>query len=201
MAQFPTSRSLPFLAAGLLAFGACSKSDSSPSTAATTATGNAAAPAASNAQADQDLADITKYQLTMDKIDKYLAAQRNLAAKAASMTPAQRAAMEARNDNSGDPNESLDDMVKRIESEPMMASSIRDAGISPREFAMTTISLMQTGMAAAVMKMRPTDNQDSLIREMKANPDNIKFYNEHEAEITKKSKALEDEMKKAGFSN
>jgi hypothetical protein len=36
---------------------------------------------------------------------------------------------------------------------------------------------------------------------MKANPDNIKFYNENEAEITRKSKQVEAEMKKLGISN
>jgi hypothetical protein len=61
--------------------------------------------------------------------------------------------------------------------------------------------MMQTGMAAAVLKMRPTDNQDSLIREMKANPENIKFYNANEAEITRKAKEVEAEMKKMGISN
>ncbi len=196
--SFHTCRSLPFLAAGLFALTACSKKDDTSGSSA--ATQNPGAPAASTAQVDDDLADITKYQLNMDKIDKYMAAQKNLAAKAASMTPAQRAAMEARNDDSSDPNASLDDMAKKIESEPVMASAIKDAGLSPREFAMITISLMQTGMAAAVLKMRPNDNRDSLIREMKANPDNIKFYTENEAEITRKSKALEDEMKKAGIS-
>ena len=66
---------------------------------------------------------------------------------------------------------------------------------------MITISMMQTAMAAGVAKMRPNDNQDSLIREMKANPDNIKFYNENEAEITRKSTQLAAEMKKLGFDN
>ncbi|HZJ01491.1 MAG TPA: hypothetical protein VFD22_12590 [Gemmatimonadaceae bacterium] len=196
--SFRTSRSLPLLAAGLFAIAACSKKDDSSASSA--ATENAGTPAASNAQVEGDLADVTKYRLTMDKIDKFMAAQKNLAAKAASMTPAQREAMEARNDDSSDPNASLDDMAKRIEAEPVMASAIKDAGLSPREFATITISLMQTGMAAAVLKMRPSDNRDSLIREMKANPDNIKFYTDNEAEITRKSKALEDEMKKAGIS-
>lgn len=182
----------------LFALAACSKSDSSATSADT---GKTTTPAAANAQVDDDLADITRYRLSMDKIDKYIAANKNLVAKAAGMTPAQRAAMEARNRGSDNPNASLDDMAKRIESEPVMNSAIRDAGLSAREFAMITISMMQTGMAAAVLKMRPQDNQDSLIREMKANPDNIKFYNEHEAEITAKSKALEQDMKKSGISN
>jgi hypothetical protein len=150
---------------------------------------------------EADLADVTNYRLSMDKIDKYIAAQKNIGAKAASLTPAQREALQARNDDTSDPNASLNDMVKRIEAEPMMVSAIRDAGLSPREFTMITISMMQTGMAAAVLKMRPTDNQDSLIREMKANPDNIKFYNANEAEITRKAKEVEAEMKKLGISN
>ncbi len=60
------------------------------------------------------------------------------------------------------------------------------------------MSMMQTGMADAVLKMRPKDNQDSLIREMKANPANVEFYREHQAEITAKTKALEAEMKGVG---
>jgi hypothetical protein len=198
MLQSPRSASwIPLVIAGIFVFSACSKDKGAdaPPAAATPGTSAAAA------QAEEDLADVTKYRLSMDKIDKYMAAQKNIAAKAASLTPAQRAAMEAKNENAGDPNASLDDMVRRIESEPMMVSAIRDAGLSPREFTMITISMMQTGMAAAVAKMRPTDNQDSLIRAMKANPDNIRFYNENEAEILRKSKALEAEMKKAGLTN
>jgi hypothetical protein len=34
---------------------------------------------------------------------------------------------------------------------------------------------------------------------MKANADNIKFYRDHEAEITKKTKDLQAEMKAAGM--
>lgn len=172
---------------------ACSKDKGSSDA---PAAGAAAAPATSSANADQDLADISKYRLTMDKIDKYIAAQRNIAMKAKNMSPAEREAMATR--NSSDPDASIDDMTRRIESEPVFVSAIRDAGLSPREFTMLTMSMMQTGMAAGVAKMRPNDNQDSLIREMKANPDNVRFYNEHEAEITQKSKALQDEMKKLG---
>jgi hypothetical protein len=36
---------------------------------------------------------------------------------------------------------------------------------------------------------------------MKANPENVKFYNEHEAEITQKGKALQAEMEKLGLSD
>ena len=190
----PAARQLRIFALGFLVFSACSKKDD----ASTTAASGANTPAAAR-QAEEDLADVGEYRLTMDKFDKYLAASRNIGMKAKSLTPAQRAAMEQRNENSGDPNASLDQMVANIEKEPMMVEAIREAGLSPREYTMITISFMQTGMAAAVAKMSPNANQDSLIRSMKANPDNIKFYNENEAEITRKSKALEAEMKKLGL--
>ena len=191
-------RRLALVALGLMTLVACSKKDSASESASASTSGT---PAASNNTANEDLADITKYRLTMDKIDKYLAAQRNLAQKAKELTPAQRAALEARNENSGDPNQSMDEMVRRIEKEPIMVDAIKDAGLSPREFMMITMSMMQTAMAASVAKMRPNDNQDSLIREMKANPDNIKFYNQNEAEITRKSTALAADMKKLGMDN
>ncbi len=161
---------------------------------------NAASASASSGgtNADAELADIQSYKLSMDKIDKMLAAQRILAAKAKAMTPAEREAMRARGDTDSDPNQSLDDMTRRIDSEPMVRDAIREAGLSPREYVLITMSMMQTGMADAVLKMRPKDNQDSLIREMKANPANVEFYREHQAEITAKTKALEAEMKGVG---
>jgi len=157
----------------------------------------AAAPASAIAgtKGDAELADVQSYKLSMEKIDKMLAAQRNLAAKAKAMTPAERDAMEARGESASNPNESLDDMARKIDNEPMLRDAIREAGLSSREYVLITMSMMQTGMADGVLKMRPKDNQDSLIREMKANADNIKFYREHEAEITAKSKAIGAEMK------
>jgi hypothetical protein len=190
------------LASALVFAAACGKKD-----AATTDTTAASAPAASTSggysksQGDEDLADVQHYKLSMDKIDKFIAAQRALAAKANSMSPAEREAMKLRNENTGGSNASLDDMARNIEREPMMNSAIRSAGLSAREFALITISMMQTAMASSVLQMRPKDNQDSLIREMKANPDNIKFYREHEAEITKKTADLQAEMKAAGGSD
>ena len=175
----------------LIAATACSKDSASSDTSASQA---AATPSAANAQADEDLSDISKYKLSMDKIDKYIQSQRNLAAKLKSMTPAERQALKDRGEAS-DANASLDDMTAKIEKEPVMVDAIRAAGLSPREYIMITLSMMQTAMAASVAQMRPNDNQDSLIREMKANPENIKWYNEHAAEINQKTKAVEAEMK------
>lgn len=182
---------LSFLSAGIVLQSGCSKDNASNSSA--TVNSAPASPAAA-AQADQDLSDISEYRLSMDKIDKYIAVQHNLAVKMKTMSPAERQALGNRDDAS-DPNASLDDMVAKIDKQPVLVDAIKSAGLSTREWVVITMSMMQTAMAASVAKMRPTDNQDSLIREMKANPDNIKWYNEHEAEITQKTKAVEAEMK------
>jgi hypothetical protein len=191
------------LASALVFAAACSKKDAAPadSAAATSAAPTTSAPSGASS-GNADLADVQSYKLSMDKIDKYIAAQRALTAKMKSMSQAEREAVKARNESrGGDPNASLDDMARNIEREPVMNDAIRSAGLSAREFALITVSMMQTAMASSVLKMRPNDNQDSLIREMKANPDNIKFYREHEAEITKKTADLQAEMKAAGGSD
>ncbi len=190
-----TPRYLPaIIAAGFLSLTACSKADD-----AAPAAGTPAASAAAANQAEEDLADVTRYRLTMDKYDKYLAAQRNIMMKAKDMTPEQRKAMEERNDARDSNNANLDEMTRNIEAEPMMVSAIRDAGLSPREYSVLTVSIMQSAMAAGVAKMRPSDNQDSLIREMKANPENVKFFQANEAELTRKQKELEAEMQRLGI--
>ena len=186
---------LAFSAAALL--GACSKSDTAASS-----TGENSSPApATAASGEQDLQTVTDYQLTMAKFDKYLAAQRNIALKAKDMSPAERAAMKARESARDNSNAGLDDIVKNIESEPAMLAAIKDAGLSSREFALLTVSIMQTAMASSVAKMRPNDNQDSLIREMKANPANVKFFKDNEAELTRKQKEIETMMKQLGVND
>jgi hypothetical protein len=173
----PLRRSLPLLAAVLAAL--------------------LAAPAAS--RADADLADLAKYRLTMDKIDRLYAAQRNLATKVKNMSPQERAAL--KESQSSDASANLDDMVRNVERSPVMRDAVRDAGLSAREYVMVTMALVQSMMASSVLQMRPNDNQDSLAREMKVNPDNLKFIKEHQAEIVQKQQAMEAEMKRMGVTD
>ena len=169
-------------------------------TAAPVTTASAAsAGSASGSSADSDLADVQNYHLTMDKVDKFLAAQRNLALRMKDMSPEEREAIKARADADDSNDDSMEDMQRKIEAEPALASAIRDAGLSPREYTVLTISMMQSAMAAGVLKMRPKDNQDSLVREMKANIENVRFMQQNEAELQRKQKALADEMQRLGI--
>ena len=183
-----------FLFLGFLVLAACDKgNDGSAATGESSTT-----PAGSAHSAGDDLAALGEYRLSMDKFDKYVAAQRNMIRNASKLSPAEKAAMEARSDSRDDSNASLDDMARNVESEPAMKAAVREAGLSPREFALIGMSFMQTSMAAGIAKMRPTDNQDSLIREMKANPANVKFLLDNEAELTRKHEALQAEIKRMG---
>ena len=99
------------------------------------------------------------------------------------------------NDEDSGKSDDIDGMARKIDSQPQLAAAIREAGLSSREFAVMTLALMQSGMAASVMKMRPKDDPDSLARAMKANPTNVRFYREHEAELTRRTNEMKAEMK------
>ena len=143
------------------------------------------------------MAAITGYRLTMEKLDRHYAAQRNLMQAFGKMTPADREAARARMEE-GDEN-SLDAMAAKYDRVPVVKDAIEDAGLTTREFTLMTMSLVQAGMAASVLKMRPNDDADSLAREMKASIENIRFLQQNEAEITRKQKELEAEMQAAGM--
>jgi hypothetical protein len=148
------------------------------------------------------LQPITEYELTMANVDKYFEAQRNLTQTAAAMSPAERAAMEAEEDNAPDrSNESLEQMAARLKAHKVFGPAIQKAGLSAEEYATLTIAIMQAGMAQAVLQMRPNDNQDSLAREMKVNPANIAFMRQHSDEIRRKGEAIAAEMKAAGLAD
>jgi hypothetical protein len=160
-----------------------------------TATAGGAPASAQASSADADLRDVSQYELTMDKMDKYFAATRNMAVAMKGMTPEQRERMKA----SGDADATLDDYAAQLEREPVARDAIRRAGLSTREFALLTLAYLQAGMADAVLQMRPDiKNADSIAHEMKANPANIRFVRNNKTALETKFKALEAEMKAVG---
>jgi hypothetical protein len=177
-----------FVVALLFSLAACSKDADSAREEP-----GAATAAASNEQAEEDLADLTKYDLSMNKMDEFFQTMRNMADEVKKMSPAERAAFDQ--DSESDNNASLDQMIAKAESNKVIRDASRKAGSSPREYVLTSLSYFTSAMAMSVLQMQPNANQDSLMREMKVNPDNIKFIKEHEAELTTKYKAMEAEMK------
>lgn len=135
-----------------------------------------------------DLAAVTNYRLSMEKVNKFFEAQRNMAILLKSLTPAQQEALSL--EGSG----SMEEMAQKLSSSPEWASAIRAAGLEPGEYAILTMSMLQSSMAAAMLKMQPNSDQDSLVTAMHANMDNVKFVREHEAEINAKREAMEREV-------
>lgn len=153
-------------------------------------------PAAEAPSSGDDLTDVTNYRLTMDKVDRYFDAQLAIARRVKDLTPEERAPLEQMESSA---NATLDDMARRLESHPATRDGLREAGMPAREFATLTMAMVQAGMAASVLQMRPNDDQDSLAREMKASMDNIRFMQENEAELTRRQQELEAELRKLGI--
>ena len=177
----------------VLSLVACSRGDAPGDTAAATTAAADAAPPSSG----DDLTDVTSYTLSMAKIEQGRQVQRNLGLRIKDMSAEEGQAFEDA-DIAGDPDGGIDDMARKIDAVPAMAAAVRDAGLTSREYALLLMSMMQSGMAGAVMKLRPEANQDSLAREMKANIANVRFMMAHEAEIKQKQAALEAELRAAG---
>lgn len=180
---------LPVLLVAALA--ACDANDADTDTEALDET----APAAAASQdGDEVTAEVGDYELTMDKIDRLLQAQVNLAGAASRMTPAELQALEAEAEDSE--NMSLDDMAANVERHPAARKAIEDAGLTPREYAIASLAMMQAGMAMSVLSMRPNEDQDSLMRAMQANPENVRFLQENMPEITRRQQAAQEEMER-----
>ena len=151
---------------------------------------------AASATAADDLRDVSNYELRMEQVDKYYQAFRNIGEAMKDMTPQQRESLEM---DASDAD--LDTYVSRLEGQPAINSAIRDAGLSAREFSLILWSMLQSGMAAAVLDMQPNANQDSIAREMDANMDNVRFIRENEAELRRKQEALQADMEKMGVTD
>jgi hypothetical protein len=84
-------------------------------------------------------------------------------------------------------------MARQIESVPAMASAIKSAGLTPREYSVLSLVMFQAMMAHGMQKQYGTKE---LPKEIQATvlADNIKFVADNEAEINRlmeRLKALE----------
>ncbi|HET6569412.1 MAG TPA: hypothetical protein VFG50_15700 [Rhodothermales bacterium] len=177
----------------VLILSACSKKEPASGT---TAADTLGATADTPASADADLRSVQDYKLSMDRIDQFYASMRNVALALKDMTPEERQQHDV---ELGEGDASLDEMAERLDQEPVMRKALADAGLSAREYAVLTMAILQSGMAAAILEMRPEADADSLIRAMQANPENVRFMQEHKDELEAKQKAMQEEMERLGI--
>lgn len=156
-------------------------------------TGTAAGAMETSAAETAGVATLANYELTMDQVDKYFAAFRNMGAAMQRMSPEEREALEF---DASDTD--FNGYVARLEAHPVIERAIRDAGLSAREFSLVLWSMLQSSMANAVLQAQPDVNEDSLANEMQLNMNNVRFMREHEDEIRQKQDALDQEMQEMG---
>ena len=169
------------LAVAVLALAACNKpADSmSPPAASTASPAATVAPAAAAtvSQAPADAGSIDTFDLTMDNVDKMLRAQVALGA-ATKADPSLDPAMNISEENDAQ-------FVARLESTPALKAAIESAGMSVRDYAYTSQSLVATMMAVgAVQAGQLKDIPEGV------NPRNVEFMKAHQAEIEQKMRAL-----------
>jgi hypothetical protein len=169
---------------------------------------------------DPDFKEVVAYRLTMPALNKVAQAAKNMAeaarndprfAKQAALkaeikkldakeerTEAEDARLdelraqleqaEEKSNPAGDA-KTLSDMAAAMEKEPLTRKALADAGISAREFAKFSLAYLQAGMVAGMMKQ-------GLIKEVPkelaatVNMENVKFVQEHEAELEAFAKAM-----------
>lgn len=163
---------LPLSAVLVLALAACNKPAPTTDAAAPASTVAPAAtvepaPAATVSQASAEDAGV---ELTMDKVEAWIAASKNLAA-AEQADASLDSAMNASEEDSVQ-------YASRLESTPKLRAAIEQAGMSARDYALVSESLVASLMAVGAVEA-------GALKEIPEgmNPRHIEFVRAHRAEI------------------
>ena len=161
-----------------LSLTACSSRDSAKRAATTPASKstNIDALTAPVAPGEPTAVDISKYPLTMDKMDKWMAVLRGFA-------------KEVKNDSTlrdvgkVDANASTAASIQKLESNPVAQRVLSSAGMTARDYVMTTVAYIQASTTASLMKSQPGYKASAEQSTM-----NVDFLNQHGAELDAKMK-------------
>ena len=132
---------------------------------------------------DADLRELSRYTLTMADVNKYAAANANLA---------KHPKAEESEDEVGESDkESLDEMAARIGRIPEARKAIEAAGLTPRQYAVITMALFQAAFAQYAVEQGA--DIAKVASDAHVNPANIRFVKEHKAELDKLKETPEAE--------
>ena len=138
---------------------------------------------------DGDEAAIRRYTLTMPKVEAWIRASRDVAAAAQAKAKAMGDSVQdddSDDDAGGD--ESIDGMAARLARHPEVKRALEGAGLTPREFALVSLTLMQAMMADALLQKYPNaKHPDNL------NPANLAFVKANRAQLEAKMAQLKSE--------
>lgn len=155
-----------------LTIGACAGGESANET----STASDAVPTTAPSGSDPTPAEISNYELTMDRMRQWMTASRNLAAA-------------AENEPSLEPPDadeaSFSQMIAWYEQHPAARQALRGAGIAPRDFVLTTLAYVQAGMTHAIMGM----SKDVTLPEGQSGR-NVEFVRTHQADLERLAREM-----------
>lgn len=134
------------------------------------------------AEIEQEKAELRQYRLTMPKI-RQMAAATLAFAKEVEGDPALQQKLKANNEPEP---QTLVDLVHRIDKEPRLASAVKTAGLSSREYATVMLCYYPAMMAYGAKKA-------GAIKELPKDilPENVALIEANETEIAKLNQELE----------
>jgi len=170
----------PLSFALVLVLAACARpaENAAPASASAAAPATAEMPAAQAAATDTAAIDsIDRFELTMANVDAWMHAQKALG-EAVKKDPSLDPAMNISEESDAQ-------YVARLEASPAMKAAIESAGMSVRDYAYTSQSLVATLMAVGAVEAGQLKEIPEGI-----NPRNVDFIKAHRAEIEAKMKAM-----------
>ncbi|HUF66884.1 MAG TPA: hypothetical protein VMM17_12990 [Gemmatimonadaceae bacterium] len=161
--------------AGVVVFavtiGACAGGETAEET-----TPSAPGASVSASTAEPSAIEISNYELTMDRMRRWMTAARNLGTA-------------AENDPTLEPPDadevSYSQMIAWYEQNPTAREALRSAGITPRDFVLTTLAYMQAGMTYAVLGM----SKEAKIPEGQSGR-NVEFVRANQAELERLAREM-----------
>jgi hypothetical protein len=132
---------------------------------------------------DADLRELEEYRLSMEDVDRWLQANRNLAQLSEKLEREHPEMAEQTEAVEGSGMGSFDDYETSIDRVPGARDAIEESGLSVHEFAVVGWALIQAGMAQYAVEQGADPKE--LAAKAHINPENLTFAREHQAEIAK----------------
>jgi len=129
----------------------------------------------SRASDDADQRELYNYSLTMDKIRKVADATASFADFAKKHPELQGQSSNSKN---------LDEMVRKFEKYPEAVAILKQQGLTPREYAVGVLTLMQASMAVGFKKSGAYKEYPPDMLKLVSKP-NLDFVDQHYDEIVK----------------
>lgn len=141
------------------------------------------------AAADANTRELADHDVTMDDLRKLAAAQTNLAELKRSR-PDLKAALEGDDSEEDTSDATFDDIEAKINQIPEARAAIESAGLDVRRYVVILLGLVHAGMADAMIQHGM--NQDSVVRDLQINPDNLEFVRANREEVGRVMEIGED---------